>query len=372
MNQLATLGNMQLPDHIRDTSGQAAGLVTSESVPRITLKDASFRLKKDGNEINVGLAKPIQVVILGIDPPEPKRTAKVWYDAAWNADSAEAPDCFSNDGITPDPSVADPQCGTCAQCPKNAWGSGHDAEGNASKGKACSDRKNLLVVLGGKHIDGDVFRLSIPPTSLKALSTYGRELVRYNVNMHRIVTQIDVDPENSKGMLFNYAGFLAEAEANRMDARAASPELSEMTHTAALPAPAAASPTGMSLDNPAMAGGMATEIDLDALGTTAAPAPAVQEIVSRGKAEAPPATMQDITKPDSKGHTWDDRIHSSAQTQNADGSWKLKRGVPKELVASVLAAQSAQTETQGGGDVEIDVPEVDDLDDLLDKWGAGV
>lgn len=47
---------------------------------------------------------------------------------------------------------------------------------------------------------------------------------------------------------------------------------------------------------------------------------------------------------DSKGVPWDERIHASTKTQNADGSWKKRRGVNdltvKEVEAELLAANT--------------------------------
>ena len=39
---------------------------------------------------------------------------------------------------------------------------------------------------------------------------------------------------------------------------------------------------------------------------------------------------------DSAGLPWDERIHAGTKRQNADGSWTLKKGVDKELVAQVI------------------------------------
>jgi len=381
VNQLATLSEAQLPAHIQGDGAQAAALVTSESVPRISLRDASFRLKKDGNEINVGIGKPLKVVILGIDPPEAKRTSKQFYEGAWSEDSADAPDCYSKDGVRPDPSVAEPQCDNCAQCSKNAWGSGHDAEGNASKGKACSDRKNLFVVVAGKSIDGDVFTLSIPPTSLKALSAFGRDLVRYNVNMHKIITQIDVDPDNAKGMLFNYAGFLEEAPASRMAARAASPELTEMSHPTALLAAPAASATGMSMASPEAAAAGDDDLDLTVLGSDVV----VAETTQREKPATKPAATETVKNPlpdeevDSEGCPYDARIHAKNKSKLGDGQWRLARGVDKQLVEDVMAeimpldaveeqTQAVETATEEAAESA----DAQELDDLLDNWGDSV
>ena len=45
-----------------------------------------------------------------------------------------------------------------------------------------------------------------------------------------------------------------------------------------------------------------------------------------------------VTTPelDSAGLPWDERIHAGTKRQNADGSWTLKKGVDKELVAQVI------------------------------------
>ena len=48
---------------------------------------------------------------------------------------------------------------------------------------------------------------------------------------------------------------------------------------------------------------------------------------------ADPVTTPEL---DSAGLPWDERIHAGTKRQNADGSWTLKKGVDKELVAQVI------------------------------------
>ncbi len=57
-----------------------------------------------------------------------------------------------------------------------------------------------------------------------------------------------------------------------------------------------------------------------------------------GSPPPPPASLQSIAQSpvDSKGYTWDERIHAKAKTTIADGSFKLKKGVDKALVAQIL------------------------------------
>ena len=49
---------------------------------------------------------------------------------------------------------------------------------------------------------------------------------------------------------------------------------------------------------------------------------------------APPAPGIDVDK---KGLPWDGRIHASSRAQNADGTWRMKRGVEDALVQQVEA-----------------------------------
>lgn len=47
---------------------------------------------------------------------------------------------------------------------------------------------------------------------------------------------------------------------------------------------------------------------------------------------------------DSRGLPWDGRIHASSMATNADGSWRNKRGVDKDLLAAVEAELEGRTE----------------------------
>ena len=377
-NDLATVANT-LPAHIRDDSGKAAAMVVSESVPRISLKDAAFRIKKDGKVISLQIGQPIDVVILGIDPPEAKHVNKQFYEGAWSEDANEAPDCYSRDGIRPDPSIAQPYSQTCAICPKNAWGSGRKDDGSASAGKACSDRKNLLVVISG-YIDGTVYTLSVPPTSLKALSNYGRELVRYNVNMSKIVTKISVDPDNAKAMMFSYGGYLDEQEAGRMAARAAGPEIAEMIHKA-LPAPTSQQQpveSQPSLANPAPAA--SSTVDLNSFEQQEIPQVQVQQPQVQVQQPLQNTASNEL---DANGVPYDARIHSANKTKVADGTWRPKRGIAKDEVTRVMAeiapnrAGMTEVAPQNTESVTSAAPSQQstdsaDLDAILSSWGENV
>lgn len=50
-----------------------------------------------------------------------------------------------------------------------------------------------------------------------------------------------------------------------------------------------------------------------------------------------PTESTDLPQADSNGLPWDDRIHSTPATVNADGSWRKRRGVTDEAFAAISA-----------------------------------
>ena len=53
-------------------------------------------------------------------------------------------------------------------------------------------------------------------------------------------------------------------------------------------------------------------------------------------APAAPAAPAANVELDSAGNPWDERIHASSKARISDGTWRLKRGVDKNLVAQIL------------------------------------
>lgn len=70
--------------------------------------------------------------------------------------------------------------------------------------------------------------------------------------------------------------------------------------------------------------------------------PAYREVPNSPTPPPPSVDEDDLAAPegavDSAGTPWDERIHSSSKTfLKSDGTWKLKKGVDKSLVAQVMA-----------------------------------
>lgn len=72
----------------------------------------------------------------------------------------------------------------------------------------------------------------------------------------------------------------------------------------------------------------------------------LEEVESPFKGQAPSLNTVVDNEVDSYGIPWDSRIHTVKKTQCKDGSWKLAKGVDKDLVTAVKAELRARVGAQ--------------------------
>lgn len=132
----------------------------------------------------------IEVVIVKASPS----ISKIWYERGFDEDSSQAPDCWSVNGLTPDPASPKKQCTTCAACPMNAWGSKTTEAGK--QGKACADSKRVTVVpledMANEQFGGPIL-MRVPAASLKDLKAYGDTMTNYGYSYWKAATKISFD-----------------------------------------------------------------------------------------------------------------------------------------------------------------------------------
>lgn len=223
--------NIQVPAHLAARVGAPSvlgaaltgGLSSGESIPRISIKGARFRIV-EGDTETVLDSTTLDVVIVGANP----RLSKTWYAKAWTPDSEpQAPDCFSLDGVSPDPQATAPQNDLCASCPQNAWGSKVTPQGQQIK--ACSDTKRLAVVAADDP-EGPVYLLSVTPAALKGLNQYQKELSVRGIPPEIVKTKVSFDTDASFPKLkFGFGGFLEADTQQAVDALFGSAEVKEIT-----------------------------------------------------------------------------------------------------------------------------------------------
>ncbi len=212
--------------------------LSSSAPPTIALNGTRFVVKENGEETTLNVLELSAVIVRA------KSTmSKTWYAAKFTpGQEPAAPDCMSNDGVTPDASSSIKQNPSCAGCPQNEYGSGTDAQGNPAKGKACRDIK-ILAIFANNH----AYKFAIPPASLKNFGTYVKSLTSRGVPLITCVTKISFDPAFSYPVLtFTYGGMLPESAIKKISEVAKSSEVIDIVgvpisaHNVALPAPAPA------------------------------------------------------------------------------------------------------------------------------------
>lgn len=199
----------------KDVDSAAAA---STSVPRVSLRGKKFRFIENGEEVKA-VNDEVDVVIYGIEP-DAGRFIKTYYDKpyAGQASSGEPPTCSSEDGVRPSPWIGKPQSPTCAQCPKNMFGSATSMKGRPSK--ACKDSKRIWVGFPGDP-EGVLYGMNITVSSLKALSQYGSDRRDSGVPLSLTITKITMMDDSEFPQLdFAVAGYIEADKAEAFITRA--------------------------------------------------------------------------------------------------------------------------------------------------------
>lgn len=151
--------------------------------PFISTEDGVMKLKD-----NV-IGKKLDAVILGV------AIEHTLYPGRYQKGKPNPAVCFyvgpgPEDEAKPHASSPQPQSATCGTCIKNAFGSG---QGNA---KACRQSRRLLIMPLGPNDDpakAEIYRLRVPPTSIKHLVSYGALLKSYKRPIQTVVTSIEFE-----------------------------------------------------------------------------------------------------------------------------------------------------------------------------------
>ena len=127
--------------------------------------------------------KNAQLKVDGV--PVPNNTADVrilaavseraWYDGPYDSDVPQVPACYAMDDTEPHPDSANPQSETCADCPKNKWGSAPPRPGSnlPGKGKACREGARVIVVPAMQPLKtAPMYTAKLPVTSLGAITAF--------------------------------------------------------------------------------------------------------------------------------------------------------------------------------------------------------
>ena len=211
-------------NELSDTAKALTGGGAVSSTKRISIKGGVFRLLAGGKEVAAIDDRHLDVIIVKAAP----KVSRVFYAGAYNPEQISGPDCWSNDGETPDASIKAPQHSACHSCPQNIAGSGN---GNS---RACRFQQRLAVVLANDP-GGEVLQLTLPATSIfgkeegdkRPLQAYARFLAVQSppVNPEQIVTQMRFDTKaESPKLFFKPVRWVTEEEYETVIEQGNSPE----------------------------------------------------------------------------------------------------------------------------------------------------
>jgi hypothetical protein len=201
------LFNNQLPDYLKEVQLDDVTKALSggdSQTKRIALGANKFVLKVNGTEISKTPTNKIEVVIVNAS----KHVSRTFYAKAWDpkADAAP-PDCWSNDGEKPDPTVKEPQNASCIGCQQDINGSG---QGNT---KACRKNRRIAVALAS-DLDGDVYQMTLQSKSIfydmkdpgdlehMPFNQYAKYVGSQGYNLNTLVTEMRFDEDSTVGKLF--------------------------------------------------------------------------------------------------------------------------------------------------------------------------
>ena len=230
-----TLLNQDLPDFLQtagvsELTKQLACRKTA-GVKRIVPKNGIFRKTVGGEEM--GKVKGnLNVIVVSASP----KVGRIFYAKQWTPEAEpSAPDCFSNNGQSPDESSTSPQAERCDSCQQNIKGSG---QGNS---KACRYSRRIAVVLEedfGSSLEGEVYQMNLASKSLFGESvgdnthpfeSYTKYLANNGKSLDYVVTQLSFNEDNdNQSILFTPTRFINKGEYAVTSKVAAKPEVQKM------------------------------------------------------------------------------------------------------------------------------------------------
>lgn len=225
-----------LPANLANKFGDAADDLISGSggFPVLSIRGSKWRIKSGGEEVpltNAESGDPVASLELVVIRAG-KELSKNYYGKQYVEGDDSPPDCFSVDGIRPDPQAEKPQCDTCAACPHNVWGSKITPQGN--KTKACSDSKILAVTFTSDMANeslGGPMMLRVPAASLKDLTRFAKGMKQKGFVPQQISMRVGFDLEASYPKLtFKAVRPLTQEEVNTIGELYDSDQVADIIH----------------------------------------------------------------------------------------------------------------------------------------------
>lgn len=202
---LSTNWQQQLAVHAKEGKSPKEKALTGDY---ISAKNGKFMLG------NVKLGTELDCVVIAFN------FEKVYYDADYVEGEAQSPACaalsYDEDEMNISEGSPNRQCDNCDDCWANEWESA-----KVGKGKACSDRRRLALVVAGKDDKMELKILNIPPTSLKNWKGYINEIDALGLHPMQCAVNISFDEESTAAqapLLFEFVSEIKTEKALNLTA----------------------------------------------------------------------------------------------------------------------------------------------------------
>ena len=194
----AHLRNLGTDEATKALAGNKATKAAGSSMKRISIKAGVFRMIVDGKEVAQNEDRAMPIIIAAAAAND----SRTFYGKPFvEGQAVSAPDCWSNDGKTPDIKAENPQATRCLDCPQNIAGSG---QGNS---RACKYSRRLAVLLENDPTRS-VYQITLPSNSLwgaengkLGIKPYAEFLGGHGLGVTHVVTEMRFDTASSSPKL---------------------------------------------------------------------------------------------------------------------------------------------------------------------------
>jgi hypothetical protein len=132
------------------------------------------------------------------------RVNSYWPESFDKTGGGTPPGCFSLDGVRPSPYSEHLESDFCASCSKNVFGSS-----DKGRGKACKGLKRVHVLTEPNQLLP--YRLTLPPSNLKAFDGYVSRLVGIGYPWRMVITTFSLKATKNKDGI-TYAEIVLDAK----------------------------------------------------------------------------------------------------------------------------------------------------------------
>lgn len=234
-----------MPAHIAKFNAEHSNIAERDTTPTLNVTGKVWAISLNGkttpllkkNEEGEEIPVPImRVVIIDYN----KRRGRNYYQGTYDPKKITPPDCWSDDGLKPSPTIAKPMCASCGDCKLSAKGSKVSDNGKATV--ACSEFR-LLAVVPAHNLDFTPLKLKLAITSdwdgqnevQQNKGWYGFSNLLNLLREHEVkhtglfVTKMKFDPAVAyPKILFSTADWLTEEQTEKIAELGASPDVADL------------------------------------------------------------------------------------------------------------------------------------------------